>query len=179
MPVDDLLRNLAAVKMDEADKKIVQNHGGGHANHTLFWSIMGPKKEIDETKMFVSNSKINFPFVYVAQPYQGTDMFHDFKNEGLLNEFQIASNVGRTKYGSKYYTHKELNKMRTHLYERFYIKRLLNYTNPLKLYREFLSKVKSLEDAKYVYKNTSSILSRIKHPFYADNFYKRLEFASQ
>ena len=48
VPVDDLLRNLAAVKMDEADKKIVQNNGGGHANHTLFWNIMGPKKEIDE-----------------------------------------------------------------------------------------------------------------------------------
>ena len=48
VPVDDLLRNLAAVKMDEADKKIMQNHGGGHANHTLFWSIRGPKKEIDE-----------------------------------------------------------------------------------------------------------------------------------
>lgn len=47
-PVDDLLRNLAALKMDEADKRIVQNHGGGHINHALFWQIMGPKKEVDE-----------------------------------------------------------------------------------------------------------------------------------
>ncbi len=48
VPVDDLLRNLPAIQMDESDKKIVQNHGGWHANHTLFWSIMGPEKEIDE-----------------------------------------------------------------------------------------------------------------------------------
>ena len=133
------------------------------------------KKEIDETKMFVSNSKINFPFVYVAQPYQGTDMYYDFKKEGLLQSFQIESNVGRTKYSSKFFSHEELNKMRTKLYLRFYLKRLLNYTNPFKLYEEFLSKIKSVEDVKYVYRNTSSILARIRYPFFADNFYKRME----
>ena len=48
-PVDDLLRNLPAVQMEEADKVIVRNHGGGHANHSLFWSIMGPTKEVDKS----------------------------------------------------------------------------------------------------------------------------------
>ncbi len=47
VPVEDLLRNLSAVQMDEADKVIIRNHGGGHANHTLFWQIMAPKKEMD------------------------------------------------------------------------------------------------------------------------------------
>jgi Fe-Mn family superoxide dismutase len=27
----------------EAIRGAVRNHGGGHANHTLFWQIMGPK----------------------------------------------------------------------------------------------------------------------------------------
>ena len=33
--VDDLVRGLATVP--EAIRKAVQNHGGGHANHSLFW----------------------------------------------------------------------------------------------------------------------------------------------
>ncbi len=42
MKVEDLLRKIDQVPA--AVKTAVQNHGGGHANHTLFWSIMGPKK---------------------------------------------------------------------------------------------------------------------------------------
>jgi Fe-Mn family superoxide dismutase len=38
--VDELLRNFDSVPEDV--KGPVRNHGGGHSNHTLFWSIMGP-----------------------------------------------------------------------------------------------------------------------------------------
>ena len=38
--VDDLLRGIDRVP--EAIRGAVRNHGGGHANHTLFWEIMGP-----------------------------------------------------------------------------------------------------------------------------------------
>ncbi len=41
LPVEDLLRGLASVP--EAIRGAVRNHGGGHANHSLFWEIMGPK----------------------------------------------------------------------------------------------------------------------------------------
>ncbi|RMH19315.1 MAG: superoxide dismutase [Acidobacteria bacterium] len=39
-PVEDLLRDLGNVP--ESIRTAVRNHGGGHANHTLFWSVMGP-----------------------------------------------------------------------------------------------------------------------------------------
>ena len=39
--VEDLIRDLAAVP--EAIRTTVRNNGGGHANHSLFWTIMGPK----------------------------------------------------------------------------------------------------------------------------------------
>ncbi len=39
-PVQDLLR--AIDKVPEAIRTAVRNHGGGHANHTMFWEIMGP-----------------------------------------------------------------------------------------------------------------------------------------
>jgi len=38
--VDDLLKNFDSVPQDV--KTPVRNHGGGHSNHTLFWTIMGP-----------------------------------------------------------------------------------------------------------------------------------------
>jgi Fe-Mn family superoxide dismutase len=39
--LEDLLRGIQQVP--EAIRGVVRNHGGGHANHTLFWQIMAPK----------------------------------------------------------------------------------------------------------------------------------------
>jgi len=41
-PVEELVKNLAAVP--EAIRTAVQNHGGGHLNHTFFWNLMAPGK---------------------------------------------------------------------------------------------------------------------------------------
>jgi Fe-Mn family superoxide dismutase len=38
--VEDLLRGIAQVP--EAIRGAVRNHGGGHANHSLFWTVMAP-----------------------------------------------------------------------------------------------------------------------------------------
>jgi len=38
--IEDILRNINEVP--EAARQAVINNGGGHANHTLFWEIMGP-----------------------------------------------------------------------------------------------------------------------------------------
>jgi Fe-Mn family superoxide dismutase len=39
--VEDLLRGINTVPEDI--RTAVRNNGGGHANHTMFWQIMGPK----------------------------------------------------------------------------------------------------------------------------------------
>jgi Fe-Mn family superoxide dismutase len=38
--IEDILRNLNQVP--EEIRTVVRNNGGGHANHSLFWEIMGP-----------------------------------------------------------------------------------------------------------------------------------------
>ena len=43
-----LLGKIDSLQMDEKDKKMLRNHGGGHLNHSLFWQIMSTNKEIDE-----------------------------------------------------------------------------------------------------------------------------------
>jgi superoxide dismutase, Fe-Mn family len=48
MEVEALLKNLSSLKVDEADRKVIQNHGGGHANHSMFWKLMDPANKLDE-----------------------------------------------------------------------------------------------------------------------------------
>jgi len=38
--VEELLRGISSVP--DSVKTAVRNHGGGHANHSLFWTVMGP-----------------------------------------------------------------------------------------------------------------------------------------
>ena len=40
--IEDLVSNLASVPADKLGA--VRNNGGGHANHSLFWTVMGPEK---------------------------------------------------------------------------------------------------------------------------------------
>lgn len=46
--VEELLGNLDSLKIEEADKTAIRNHGGGHVNHSLFWKILDPANQKDE-----------------------------------------------------------------------------------------------------------------------------------
>lgn len=45
--IEDLMRNLSSVP--EAIRTAVRNNGGGHANHSLFWTTIGPNGGGDPT----------------------------------------------------------------------------------------------------------------------------------
>ncbi|OGK37448.1 superoxide dismutase [Candidatus Roizmanbacteria bacterium RIFCSPHIGHO2_12_FULL_41_11] len=47
--LEDLMKNLDSLDIPESDKKAFRNNGGGHLNHTLYFEVMGPQKQIDET----------------------------------------------------------------------------------------------------------------------------------
>ena len=47
-PVEELLKNLDSLKVDDADRTAIRNHGGGHANHSLFWKVLDPANQKDE-----------------------------------------------------------------------------------------------------------------------------------
>jgi superoxide dismutase, Fe-Mn family len=45
--IEELLRTIDVLPVEEKDRTVIRNSGGGHANHSLYWSVMGPKKETD------------------------------------------------------------------------------------------------------------------------------------
>ena len=42
LPVEELIQKLDALPADK--KGVLRNNAGGHANHSLFWQVMGPNK---------------------------------------------------------------------------------------------------------------------------------------
>ena len=118
------------------------------------------KEEVKKTVNFIVNSKINFPFIFIAQPYLGTDLYQDFKGAGLLKEgFLDASSFIKTKYKTKYFSSEELNNIRKFTYINFYLRKTLRYSNLLISYKEFFSKIRNLEDLKYTIKIFKNLLT--------------------
>ena len=56
--IDALVSNLDAVP--DAIRGAIRNNGGGHANHSLFWSIMGPGKGGEPTGALADKIKASF-----------------------------------------------------------------------------------------------------------------------
>lgn len=47
-PLEHLLGEVDSLDIPAPDKTAIRNHGGGHSNHTFFWTIMGPTKSVDQ-----------------------------------------------------------------------------------------------------------------------------------
>lgn len=47
-PLERMLTGLAQLPFEEKDRNFFKNNAGGHVNHSFFWQIMGPAKEIDK-----------------------------------------------------------------------------------------------------------------------------------
>ncbi len=76
--VEVLLRNIASVPEDI--RTAVRNNGGGHANHSLFWSIMGPNGGGEPTGELAQ---------VIAQRFGGFAAFKD-----------MFSQIAATRFGS-------------------------------------------------------------------------------
>lgn len=76
--LEDLMRELPTLDIEDTDKNMIKNHGGGHLNHSLFWSILGPQKRIDDTlvkdieKTFDSIENFKKMFTLSAQNHFGS-----------------------------------------------------------------------------------------------------------
>ena len=74
--LEDLMINLSSLTMDEKDKTLLKNFGGGHLNHSFYWSIMGKNKEVD-----VNLSKL------ITKNFESIDLFKNAFTQQALGLF--------------------------------------------------------------------------------------------
>ena len=55
---EELIKDIPSLPEDV--RKVIQNNGGGHVNHTMFWEIMGPKSGGDPTGLVADQIKQDF-----------------------------------------------------------------------------------------------------------------------
>ncbi len=46
--IEDILKNINDYSLEDSDKASIINNGGGYINHSFFWKILGPEKQIDQ-----------------------------------------------------------------------------------------------------------------------------------
>lgn len=57
LPLEDIFRELKNLPMEESDKQLVRNFGGGYINHNIFWKSLAPEKQINEAlKLEIENT---------------------------------------------------------------------------------------------------------------------------
>lgn len=75
--IEDLIRGLNSVP--EAIRTAVRNNGGGHANHTLFWQIMGPAKAGSAPAGELARA--------IASRFGGVDKLHEELSKAAMGVF--------------------------------------------------------------------------------------------
>jgi Fe-Mn family superoxide dismutase len=75
-PIEEVLRGIEAVP--EQIRQGVINHGGGHANHALFWQVMGPDGGGEPTGDLAEA---------IGSAFGGFDKFHDEFSKAALARF--------------------------------------------------------------------------------------------
>lgn len=87
IPVEEVLQQLTSINVDEKDRMAIKNHGGGVSNHTLFWTMLGPTKQVDEqlvsriTKTFGSVEVFKEQFSQAAVNHFGSGWVWLVENE--------------------------------------------------------------------------------------------------
>lgn len=74
--IETLLRELHTLQLSDADRTAIQNHGGGHANHSLFWTLMDPSNTRDE--QLVSDIVVTFGSVEEMKKQFNTNALNRF-----------------------------------------------------------------------------------------------------
>ncbi len=155
------------VNLDRAKSMIEE------ANRLGFWTssniIVGfpheTREEIMESIQYVYNSTLDFTSFLIAKPNAGSDMYDDFKKEGLLEKVVIrGSDFYRSDYDTLTMTSQELGYMVDKASSGWFIHKFWFYAKPINFYKYFLPKIKSWEDFMYFLKMCRVVFSKKIRP---------------
>lgn len=105
-----------------------------------------PIESIKATMRAPIDYGLDYANFFIAQPYEGTDLFRDFEKAGLLkNGVQSGSSTMHSKYNTNCFTSEQLTEFRNEAYRQFLRYRILSALNPRNygiLYRKINSRRK-------------------------------------
>jgi len=151
------------VNLDKAKCMIEEANGLG------FWTssniIVGfpheTKEEVMESIQYVYDSALDFTSFLIAKPNAGSDMYEDFKREGLLERVVVrGSDFYRSDYDTLTMTAKELNEMVNKASSGWFVHKLFFYVKPTNFYKHFLPKIKNWADFMYFIKMCRVVFSK-------------------
>lgn len=93
--LEELIKDMPSLEMEEVDRTALKNHGGGHLNHSFFWTVMSPQKQVDEMlieevkKMFGSVEEFKKVFSESAKTHFASGWTWLVRDEA--NKLQIYS----------------------------------------------------------------------------------------
>lgn len=115
-------------------------------------------EDIRETERMILTCGINFAFIYIAQPLPGTRMMEDFQRYHLMNDQRFGSMLGHSEYDTLHFKAPELNALLQDLHRKFYRRKMLSCLNPVVLWREILSKLRTPEEWRYFLRMLGNVL---------------------
>ena len=96
-PIEELLAKLNSLGVDDAIKNGLRNHGGGYLNHKLFWEVMGPEKQVDQSLVseiestFGSVDEFKNQFSASAKSFFGSGWTWLVRNSGKLELYSLPN----------------------------------------------------------------------------------------
>nr|VFK66171.1 MAG: Radical SAM superfamily enzyme YgiQ, UPF0313 family [Candidatus Kentron sp. UNK]VFK70965.1 MAG: Radical SAM superfamily enzyme YgiQ, UPF0313 family [Candidatus Kentron sp. UNK] len=151
------------VKLDKASALIDE------ACRLGFWTssniIVGfpheTREEVNESIGYIYNSVLDFTSFIIAKPQAGSEMYEDFKKEGLLEKAVVqGSDFYRSDYDTLHFTARELNDIVNNASSKWFMHKVKFFINPINFYRYFLPKLKSIEDVRYLFSVLLAIFRR-------------------
>lgn len=77
-PLEKIFRELKTLPVEETDRQLIRNFGGGYINHNIFWENLSAKKQINEglqteiIQSFGSMEEFKEKFITVAKSQFGS-----------------------------------------------------------------------------------------------------------
>ncbi|HBO97406.1 MAG TPA: hypothetical protein DD648_05180 [Candidatus Omnitrophica bacterium] len=155
-----------------------------YANQIGMWTIcthiLGfpyeTREQIQDTVQFAKRSGTDFAAFFTLAPQPTSDVYNDFKKEGLLNFDDVlnSSEIDPAKYEEVYrllndggsptthFTSAEIKKIHLEAYRDFLIYRALSFLNPYRILR----KIRSVEDCRYALRLISTGVELVFKSFY-------------
>lgn len=108
------------------------------------------KEEIDQTAQYIYKSDLDAAAVLICQPYDGSDLYDIYKQEGLFsNRPDRGSTGGTTTYDTKHFKAEELNMLRRQMLNNFFNIRIRSFLTPRGVWVHILKKINT--PAKFAY----------------------------